>query len=52
MDVSFFENQPFYHKTNFQGENSITQEYLFWLNEDIVWSNPITLFTPISPQNI
>lgn len=39
MDVTFFENQPFYPKTPIQGENSITQEYQFWEKQNSE-SNP------------
>ena len=34
MDVIFFENQSYYQKTHFQGEN--LQEYNFWLNTSIL----------------
>ncbi|RVW60619.1 Copia protein [Vitis vinifera] len=30
MDVTFFENQPFYPKTAIQGENWSTDEFQFW----------------------
>ena len=32
MDVTFIENQPYYHKTNIQGENTqdTSLEYQFW----------------------
>ncbi|KAL6311476.1 hypothetical protein AAG906_012064 [Vitis piasezkii] len=33
MDVTFFENQPFYPKTAIQGENWSTDEFQFWETE-------------------
>ena len=45
MDVTFFEEQPFYPKTDVQGENQ-TQEHLFWSFPE---SNPSSL--PMSTIN-
>ena len=36
MDITFFKNQPYYLKTNVQGENFI-QEYQLWENETQVY---------------
>ena len=30
LDVIFFEDKPFYPKSDIQGESSITREYQFW----------------------
>ena len=30
MDVTFFEQQPFYPKHDIQGENSVIHEYQLW----------------------
>ena len=46
MDVSFFENQPYY-KADIQGENS-TQEYQHW---DIYTPSPVLAIQPESSQS-
>ncbi|KAK2452382.1 putative mitochondrial protein [Trifolium repens] len=46
MDVTFFENQPFYTKTDIQGEN-FTQEYQLW-DIDTLESGESSLH--VSPQ--
>ena len=38
MDVTFFENIPYYPKTHIQGEKPMNQEYQFW--DDIPVSLP------------
>lgn len=57
IDVTFFQNQPFYSKTHIQMENStFSKEYQFWQDIDIsssrlfIISNSITLsVTTTSP---
>ena len=34
MDVTFFENEPFYPKTSIQGENWSTDQFQFWVPEN------------------
>ncbi|RVW35033.1 Retrovirus-related Pol polyprotein from transposon TNT 1-94 [Vitis vinifera] len=45
MDVTFFENQPFYPKTAIQGENWSTDEFQFWETE-ISTTSPLSSSLP------
>ncbi|RVW98278.1 Retrovirus-related Pol polyprotein from transposon TNT 1-94 [Vitis vinifera] len=45
MDVTFFENQPFYPKTAIQGENWSTNEFQFWETE-ISTTSPLSSSLP------
>ena len=45
MDVTFFENQPFYLKTAIQGENWSIDEFQFWETE-ISTTSPLSSSTP------
>lgn len=45
MDVTFFEKQPYYSKTNIQGESENFEEFWFWDFE----SSPTTVL-PSSPS--
>ena len=48
MDVTFFENQPYYPKT-IQGDN-LTQEYQFW-NLELFGESLITTKNPILKES-
>ena len=52
MDVTFFENQPFYPKTDIQGETPRTQEYQFWVAENTAKypTLPLSTSTPNTPK--
>ncbi|RVW35272.1 Retrovirus-related Pol polyprotein from transposon TNT 1-94 [Vitis vinifera] len=45
MDVTFFENQPFYPKTAIQGDNWSTDEFQFWETE-ISTTSPLSSSLP------
>ena len=51
LDVTFFEDQAYYPKSDIQGENPITKEYLLWnnnLEKPICSSKTIPVRAPIS----
>ena len=53
MDITFFENQSYYSKTDIHGENR-TQEHLFWEIETMIESQThksviVHNLNPISP---
>lgn len=49
MDVTFFEHQPYYPKSDIQGENSYTQEYQLW-DEISDLDTPHTSSNPVNTQ--
>ena len=56
MDVTFFEHQPYYPKSDIQGDNSFTQEYQLWdeindLDTPHTSSNPVNTHTSSNPVN-
>ena len=51
MNVTFFEKQPYYPKTDIQGETP-TKEYQFWNPNESTSIPPITTTEPITPEPI